>query len=71
MRVENGLINFVIADFWYGEVIRQTGPWEISGEWWSEGYNRRYFEIELFEGEQYLIFFENSSREWFLQGIFD
>ncbi len=71
VRVENGLINFVIADFWYGEVIRQTGPWEISGEWWSEGYKRRYFEIELFEGEQYLIFLENSSRKWFLQGVFD
>lgn len=71
VRTENGLINFVIADFWYGEVIRQTGPWEILGEWWSEGYNRRYFEIELSEGEQYLIFFEDSSQKWFLQGIFD
>jgi protein ImuB len=71
VRAENGIINFVIADSWYGEVVRQTGPWEISGEWWNESYDRCYFEIELSEGEQYLIFFENSSKRWFLQGIFD
>jgi protein ImuB len=71
VRTENGIIKFVIADFWYGEVVRQKGPWGISGEWWSEGFDRWYFEIELPEGEQYLIFFENSSKRWFLQGIFD
>jgi protein ImuB len=71
VRIENSIIKFVIADNWYGEVVRQTGPWEISGEWWSDGFNRCYFEIELSEGEQYLIFFENSSKGWFLQGIFD
>jgi len=71
VRTEGGLIKFVIADSWYGEIVRQTGPWEISGEWWSKGYDRCYFEIELSEGEQYLIFFENSSKQWFLQGIFD
>jgi len=71
VRIENGLIKFVIADSWYGEAVRQTGPWQISGEWWSEGYNRDYFEIELSKGEQYLIFFDNSCQKWFLQGIFD
>lgn len=71
VREQNGLIRFVIADSWYGEVERQKGPWEISGEWWSERYDRNYFEIELSEGEQYLIFFDHSSQKWFLQGIFD
>jgi protein ImuB len=71
VRAENRIIKFVIADSWYGEVVRQTGPWEISGEWWSDGFSRCYFEIELSGGEQYLIFFENSSKRWFLQGIFD
>jgi protein ImuB len=68
---EEGVIKFVIADSWYGEVARQKGPWEISGEWWSDGYERSYFEIELAGGEEYLIFFDNSSQKWFLQGIFD
>lgn len=71
VRGENGLIRFVIADSWYGDVVRQTGPWEVSGEWWYESYDRSYFEIELSEGERYLIFFDNSSKKWFLQGIFD
>ncbi|KPL03343.1 MAG: hypothetical protein AMJ73_07400, partial [candidate division Zixibacteria bacterium SM1_73] len=71
VKTEGGLIKFVIADFWYGEVAKQIGPWEISAEWWSEEHDRYYFEIELSEGEQYLIFFENSSKGWFLQGIFD
>jgi len=71
VREEKGAIKFVIADSWYGEVTRQKGPWEISGEWWSEGYQRSYFEIELAGGEEYLIFFDNSSQKWLLQGIFD
>ena len=71
VRAEDGMIKFVITDSWYGEVVKQRGPWEISGEWWSEDYDRCYFEIELSDGEQYLIFFENSSKRWFLQGIFD
>jgi protein ImuB len=71
VREENGRIKFVIADSWYGEVIKQTGPWEISGEWWAEGFDRSYFEIELSGGEQYLIFFDNSTQKWCLQGIFD
>jgi len=71
VRTEGGLVKFIIADSWYGKVVRQRGPWEVSGEWWSEGYERCYFEIELFEGEQYLLFSENPSKKWFLQGIFD
>jgi nucleotidyltransferase/DNA polymerase involved in DNA repair len=71
VRAENGTIKFIIADSWYGEVTGQKGPWEISGEWWSEGYQRSYFEIQLSGGEEYLIFFDTSSRKWFLQGIFD
>jgi len=71
VRGRNGAIEFVIAGSWYGEVIDQKGPWEISGEWWSEGYQRSYFEIQLSGGEEYLIFFDTSSRKWFLQGIFD
>jgi len=71
VRQENGVIKFVIADSWYGEVAKQKGPWEISGEWWSEAYHRCYFEVELSRGEQYLIFFDNFLQKWFLQGIFD
>lgn len=71
VRTENRVIKFVIADHWYGEVVERAGPWEISGEWWSDGFNRCYFEIELSEGEQFLIFFDNPSKRWFLQGIFD
>jgi protein ImuB len=71
IREENNSIKFVIADSWYGEVVRQKGPWEISGEWWSEGYQRSYFEIKLSGGEEYLVFFDSSSQKWFLQGIFD
>jgi protein ImuB len=71
VRGKNGTIEFVIADSWYGEVTGQKGPWEISGEWWSDGYQRSYFEIELTGGEEYLVFFDDSSQKWFLQGIFD
>jgi protein ImuB len=71
IRRENGVIKFVIAESWYGEVVKQKGPWEVSGQWWYEDFDRYYFEIELAGGEEYLIFFDNSSKKWFLQGIFD
>jgi protein ImuB len=71
VRTENGAIGFVIGDSWFGDVTRQEGPWELSGEWWSHAYDRSYFEIELSDGARFLLFLDNSTQKWFVQGIFD
>jgi protein ImuB len=71
VRTENGSIRFLIVGSWFGDVISQTGPWELSGEWWSHGYDRSYFEIELSDGGRFLLFLDNSTQQWFVQGIFD
>jgi hypothetical protein len=71
VRTENGSIKFVFGDSWFGGVTRQEGPWELSGEWWYQGYDRSYFEIELSDGARFLLFLDNSTQNWFVQGIFD
>jgi protein ImuB len=71
VRTENGSIKFVIGGSWFGDVTKQAGPWELSGEWWSHGYDRSYFEIELSDGARFLLFLDNSTEQWFVQGIFD
>ena len=52
-------------------VRARRGPWEISGRWWGDDFDRRYFEIQTDGAERYLLFFDRGSARWYLQGIFD
>jgi DNA polymerase IV len=52
-------------------IIRQDGPWVLTGEWWREPYAREYFEIETARQERFLLFRDSFTRYWFLQGIYD
>ncbi|MBD3233761.1 MAG: hypothetical protein GF315_08560 [candidate division Zixibacteria bacterium] len=53
------------------EIREQQGPWEVSSQWWSEDYNRHYYEVQTSESVWYLIYNNRDSDEWFLQGLFD
>jgi hypothetical protein len=63
------------------KVTRQNGPWKLSGEWWNgtvgagdnnvNGFERLYYEIETARYQAYLLFYDRSSSQWFLQGVFD
>ena len=44
-------------------------PWELSGGWWADAFNRLYYEAGT--DRRYLIFFDRLLSRWFLQGIFD
>jgi nucleotidyltransferase/DNA polymerase involved in DNA repair len=50
-------------------ISRYQGPWELSGGWWAEAFNRLYYEAGT--DRRYLIFYDRLSSRWFLQGIFD
>jgi hypothetical protein len=53
------------------KVQRKTGPWMLSGRWWSRDVKRLYYDVETSDALGYLIFFDRLTTRWFLQGIFD
>ncbi|MBU0984894.1 MAG: DNA polymerase Y family protein [candidate division Zixibacteria bacterium] len=50
---------------------KYRGPWELSGGWWAQGFDRLYYEIQTARHRQYLIYFDRTAAQWFLQGVFD
>ncbi len=48
-----------------------AGPWELSGGWWSERFDRLYWEIQSASCRKYLIFLNRLTSQWFVQGVFD
>lgn len=48
-----------------------TGPWKLSGNWWSRDFSRQYYEIETSSRQQYLLYYDTITSRWFLQGVFD
>lgn len=50
-------------------VIRATGPWLVSGDWWDTStWKREIWEVETSEGILYQLTCHN--REWTLEGVF-
>ncbi len=51
--------------------VNCLGPWELSGGWWSQGFDRLYYEVLTADRQSYLLFLDRLSSRWFLQGVFD
>ncbi len=55
-----------------GRVRVASGPWGLEEDWWAEQSTERdYWDVELASGSLYRIFRERTSREWFVDGIYD
>ncbi len=54
---------------WTWEVVEWVGPERISGEWWSEGFDRDYYRVVTSSGEQLWVFAADDSL--YLHGFFD
>ena len=55
-----------------GRVRVASGPWALEERWWSEEpLDRDYWDIELDSGALYRIYRDNTSRDWFADGIYD
>ena len=52
-------------------IVRHRGPWEVSGNWWCDNFERWYYEIETESAQLYLLYFDRRRSGWFMQGIFD
>ncbi len=51
--------------------LEVAGPWELSGGWWSERFDRLYWEVQSANCRKYLIFLDRLTSQWFVQGVFD
>jgi protein ImuB len=52
------------------KVLASAGPWRASGDWWTASpWDREEWDIELSDGGLYRVY--RSSREWFLEGVYD
>jgi hypothetical protein len=62
-----------------GKVVRASGPWQLSGQWWEEhSWNEEAWEVELgFPGKAalssgvYCIVFDLLQKRWFVRGSYD
>ncbi|UCD64261.1 MAG: hypothetical protein JSW34_02150 [Candidatus Zixiibacteriota bacterium] len=52
-------------------IIEQKGPWQLSGGWWSRGFDRLYYEVQTGDNQMYLLYFDRQTPGWFVQGVFD
>ena len=54
-----------------GAVIRATGPWKTSGEWWTSGWDRDEWDVALSDGGAYRVFLDHATSRWFIDAILD
>lgn len=57
-------------------IVSCAGPWKSSGDWWMEPtgedrWSREEWDIEMTDGSVYRIFWDNRTRGWFLEGVYD
>ena len=62
-----------------GSVLRATGPWKTSGEWWlsgagqagQAGWDRDEWDVALTDGASYRVFLDHATNRWFIDAILD
>ena len=65
-----------------GTVVRASGPWRTSGEWWNTavgevgraggaGWDRDEWDVTLNDGGSYRVFMDRATGGWFIDAICD
>ena len=62
---------YIDADSVSGPVERRSGPWRVSGEWWTpEGWQFEEWDLEV-DGSLYRACLDRATGSWFLTGEYD
>lgn len=62
---------YVDSDAASGPVTRRSGPWRVSGEWWTnDGWQFEEWDVEV-EGRLYRACLDREAGRWFLTGEYD
>ncbi len=51
-------------------IARAVGPERLSGDWWSDGYQRDYWRCESSFGD-FVLYLDRAEAQWMLQGWYD
>ena len=56
-----------------GTVVRASGPWRTSGEWWNAqaGWDRDEWDVTLNDGGAYRVFMDRVTGGWYIDAIYD
>jgi protein ImuB len=56
-----------------GRIIRESGPWKVSGRWWSDPdhWDREEWDVTLSTGSLYRIFRDPGRDQWCVDGVYD
>ena len=56
-----------------GQIVRQSGPWKSSGNWWShtERWIREEWDVALSDGSLFRIFCDLATEQWYVEGMYD
>jgi protein ImuB len=56
-----------------GTVVRASGPWKTSGEWWNPqaGWDRDEWDVTLNDGGAYRVFMDRVTGGWYIDAIYD
>ncbi len=54
-----------------GSVLRASGPWKTSGDWWADGWDRDEWDVALSDGASYRVFLDRTAGRWFIDAILD
>jgi len=67
--LENTRPSFLSSASFKGEVVDRSGPWMLSGEWWTgQGWRRREWDVALQEGD--LLRLTSNGEDWVVEGIY-
>lgn len=62
----------VLGGPWAGRVRTASGPWRLSGDWWTEaGWRREEWDAELSNGRVIRLVFDRTRDGWLIEGVYD
>jgi len=62
---------WLLADWRQGAVLRQWGPFRVTGGWWQREVRRDYYYLEAERGDILFVYHDAVRRQWFLAGVVD
>lgn len=68
-RPRNEPDGWLLAELEAGPVIKNSGPYLLSGAWWHRLIQREYHFAELNRGDIVWVYHDRRRRSWYLQGV--
>ncbi|HST78267.1 MAG TPA: hypothetical protein VLN58_07245 [Verrucomicrobiae bacterium] len=72
VRLQKHVPDFFLSRIAAGPIVRASGPWKSSGEWWTTSrWAGEEWDVALEGGAVYRLFRELQTCQWFVRGVYD